>query len=66
MCRILNGIDQRISITPASGLIDFLKGMEVTNEQYRRSGIVKEKRSIFLYNEGLLNPESTLFLARKD
>lgn len=65
MCRILNGIDQRISITPASGLIDFLKGMEVTNEQYRRSGIVKEKRSIFLYNEGLLNPESTLFLARK-
>lgn len=65
MCRILNGIDQRINITPASGLIDFLKGMEVTNEQYRRSGIVKEKRSIFLYNEGLLNPESTLFLARK-
>lgn len=66
ICKILNDIDDRISIAPATGFIEFLKGMEMTNGEYRRTGIVKDSRSIFLYNEGLLNPNSTLFLARKE
>lgn len=66
MCRLFNEMDDTITIAPAREFLDFLKGMEVTHEEYRRVGIVKQKRSFFLYNEGLLNPNSTLFLARKE
>jgi len=65
ICKLLNDNDNCIEIAPATAFLDFLKGMEVTHGEYQRSGIVKEQRALFLYNEGLLNPDSTLFLARK-
>lgn len=65
LCRLLNDSDKLIDIAPATAFLDFLKGMEVTHSAYQRSGIIKSKRALFLYNEGLLHPDSTLFLARK-
>lgn len=64
ICGIINRLPKGITIEPAREFIDFLKGMEVLYHQYVSNGIISSKNKSFLYNEGLLNPDSKLFLAR--
>ncbi|NUU64660.1 hypothetical protein HQN64_00855 [Enterobacteriaceae bacterium BIT-l23] len=64
ICSIINKLPPGITIEPAREFVDFLKGMEVVYNEYVSNGIISNKKKSFLYNEGLLNPESKLFLAR--
>ncbi len=64
ICNIINRLPSSITIEPAREFVDFLKGMEVLYNEYVSNGIISQKNKSFLYNEGLLNPESKLFLAR--
>jgi hypothetical protein len=64
ICNIINRLPSGIAIEPAREFVDFLKGMEVVYNEYVSNGIISKRNKSFLYNEGLLNPESKLFLAR--
>ncbi|MCP1437413.1 hypothetical protein J3D56_000849 [Erwinia persicina] len=65
ICNFSKSLDNDIDVSPAGGFIDFLKGMDVIKEEYAKKGFVKKNRALFLYNEGLVDKNSTLLLARK-
>jgi len=65
ICRFTKSLNNEITVSPAGNFIDFLKGMNMIREEYAKSGLVKKDHRLFLYNEGFVNKNSTLFLARK-
>lgn len=65
ICRLIKSFGGDTTVSPVHGFVDFLKGMEMLNNEYVRKGITRETRAPFLYNEGLIDTESTLFLGRK-
>lgn len=65
ICSLVRSFGGDTTVSPVQGFVDFLKGMEMLNDEYVRNGITRQTRAPFLYNEGLIDTESTLFLARK-
>ncbi len=65
ICGRVKSFTGETTVTPVGGFVDFLKGMEVLNDEYVRNGITRQTRVPFIYNEGLIDRDSTLFLARE-
>lgn len=66
ICKYTKRLDNEIVVSPAGGFVEFLKGMDMIKTEYLKKGLVKQDRAPFLYNEGLIDKNSTLLLARKD